>query len=182
MAKPPSGQSPVGGVLRERFDCYRAAVISRLIAVSAYAGAASLFGMALGERGELGAVQHIFRFAIPIVTIVLLFVARRGRVQVLLTGVAMLGGVIVGQQQFERAWEECQRQAPTVRAALIQHHARKGGYPSRLEELSIELPCRAGFRNTILHYLSNERGFKLWYTNDRQTVTATERSSGRSPL
>ncbi len=156
-------------------------MISRLIAASAYAGAAFLFGVALGERGELGPVQHVFKFVIPIATIVLMFVARQGRVQVLLTGAAMFVGVMIGQQQFERAWEDCQRRAPIVRSALIEHHARTGGYPARLEELSIELPCRCGFRNTILHYLSNERGFTLWYTNDRQTITASERSSGRSP-
>lgn len=156
-------------------------MISRLIAASAYAGAAFLFGVALGERGELGPVQHLFKFVIPIATIVLMFVSRQGRVQVFVTGAVMLIGVILGQRQFARAWEDCQRRAPIVRSALIEHHARNGGYPARLEELSIELPCRAGFRDTILHYLSNERGFTLWYTNDRETVTATERSSGRSP-
>jgi hypothetical protein len=156
-------------------------VISRLIAASAYAGAAFLFGIALGERGELGAVQHLFRFVIPIATLVLIFVSRQGRVQVFATGAAMLAGVLIGQQQFARAWEDCVRGAPVVRTALLDHHARTGGYPSRLEELSIELPCRCGFRNTILHYLSNERGFTLWYTNDRQTFSATERSSSRSP-
>jgi hypothetical protein len=156
-------------------------VISRVIAASAYAGAAFLFGVALGERGELGPVQHLFRFVIPIATIVLMFVSRQGRVQVFFTGAVMLAGVIIGQQQFARAWEDCRRRAPIVRIALIEYHARNGGYPARLEELSIELPCRCGFRDTILHYLSNERGFTLWYTNDRQTFTATERSSGRTP-
>ena len=155
-------------------------MISRLIAASAYAGAAFLFGVALGERGELGPVQHVFRFVIPIATIVLLFVSRQGRVQVVATGAVMLIGLTIGQRQFVRAWEDCQRRAPIVRSALVEHHARNGGYPARLEELPIELPCRCGFRETILHYLSNERGFKLWYTNDRQTVTATERSSARS--
>jgi hypothetical protein len=149
-------------------------VISRLIAASAYAGAAFLFGVALGERGELGPVQHLFRFVIPIATIVLMFVSRQGRVQVLATGAAMLVGVWIGQQQFARAWEDCVRRAPIVRTALLEHHARNGGYPARLEELPIELPCRCGFRNTILHYLSNERGFTLWYTNDRERRIATD--------
>jgi hypothetical protein len=156
-------------------------VISRILAASAYAGAAFLFGVALGERGELGAVQHLFRFVIPIATVVLMFVSRQGRVQVLLTGALMLIGVVIGQRQFDHAWEDCRRNAAIVRSALIEHHTRNGGYPARLEELAIELPCRCGFRDTILHYLSNERGFKLWYTNDRQTFTATERSSGRPP-
>ena len=155
-------------------------MISRLIAASAYAGAAFLFGVAIGERGELGPVQHVFRFVIPIATLVLLFVSRQGRVQVLATGAAILIGLHLGQQQFARAWEDCLRRAPIVRNALLEHHARNGGYPARLEELPIELPCRCGFRETILHYLSNERGFTLWYTNDRETFTATERASVRS--
>ncbi|HEU4888330.1 MAG TPA: hypothetical protein VFV49_10610 [Thermoanaerobaculia bacterium] len=150
--------------------------LSRLIAASAYAGAAFLFGVALGERGELGPVQHVFRFVIPIATIVLMIVAKQGRLQVLATGAAMLAGVVIGQQQFERAWEDCLRRAPIVRTALLEHHARTGGYPARLEELPLELPCRCGFRETILHYLSNDRGFRLWYSNDRETRVITERN------
>lgn len=152
-------------------------MISRLIAASAYAGAAFLFGVALGERGELGPVQHLFKFVIPIATIVLMFVSRQGRVQVLVTGAMMLVGVTIGQQQFTQAWEDCQRRAPIVRSALLDFHARNNGYPARLEELPIELPCRCGFRDTILHYLSNERGFKLWYTNDRETRVLTDRET-----
>lgn len=148
---------------------------SRLIAASAYAGAAFLFGVALGERGELGPVQHVFRFVIPIATIVLIFVSRQGRLQVLVTGAVMLAGLILGQQQFDRAWEDCLRRAPIVRTALLEHHARTGGYPARLEELPLELPCRCGFRETILHYLSNDRGFRLWYSNDRETRVITDR-------
>jgi hypothetical protein len=155
-------------------------LLSRLIAASAYAGAAFLFGLSLGERGELGAVQHVFATVIPLAAIVLTIVSRQGRAHVLATGAAMLLGLILGQQQFARAWEECESGAPIVRSALLQHQARTGGYPSRLEELPLALPCRAGFRNTILHYLSNDRGFRLWYTNDRQTFTATERASSQS--
>ena len=154
-------------------------MISRVIAASVYAGAAFLFGVALGERGELGPVQHIFKLVIPIASIVLMFVSRQGRAHVLFTGAAMLIGLTIGQRQFERAFDDCRNRAHIVRTALIEHHASNGGYPARLEELSIELPCRAGFRKTILHYLSNDRGFKLWYTNDRETFTATERSSVR---
>jgi hypothetical protein len=154
--------------------------LSRLIAASAYAGAAFLFGVSLGERGELGAVQHVFKFVIPIATIVLTIVSRHARVQVLATGAAMLIGVILGQQQFARAWEDCLRRAPIVRTALLEHHTRNGGYPARLEELHLELPCRCGFRKTILHYLSNDRGFRLWYSNDRETRVLTDRSSGAS--
>lgn len=156
-------------------------LISRLIAALAYAGAAFLFGMALGERGELGVVQHVFTAVIPLASIVLAFFARQGKVYVFATGLAMLGGQILGQQQFDRAWNECSARAEEVRSALIAFHAKNEGYPSRLEELGTKLPCRAGFRSTILHYLSNERGFRLWYTNDRETVilTASERSSDR---
>lgn len=150
---------------------------SRLIAASAYAGAAFLFGVSLGERGELGAVQHVFKFVIPIATVVLTIVSRNARLQVLATGAAMLAGVIIGQQQFARAWEDCLRRAPIVRAALLEHHARNGGYPARLEELPLELPCRCGFRRTILHYLSNDRGFRLWYSNDRETKVLTDREA-----
>jgi hypothetical protein len=68
----------------------------------------------------------------------------------------------------------------SVRDALVAHRAEHGDYPNRLEELDGALPCRCGFRNTILHYLSNERGFRLWITNDRQTIhfTASGRSAG----
>lgn len=153
---------------------------SRVAAALAYAGAAFLFGVALGERGELGAVQHVFRVVIAISTIVLFFISRRGRVQVILTGAAILTGVVLGQQHFERAWLDCAARAEGVRLALIEHQSRSGEYPARLEELEMKLPCSCAFRTTILHYLSNDRGFKLWYTNDRETFTATERSSIRS--
>ncbi|HYH07280.1 MAG TPA: hypothetical protein VEK11_09515 [Thermoanaerobaculia bacterium] len=156
-------------------------LISRLIAALAYAGAAFLFGMALGERGELGPVQFVFTVVIPAASIVLTIFAKQGRGYVLFTGIAMLGGLLLGQKQFDDAWTDCRTRATDVRAALLAFHAQHDGYPSRLEELDMKLPCRAGFRTTILHYLSNERGFRLWYTNDRETVilTATEKSSGR---
>lgn len=155
--------------------------LSRLIAALAYAGAAFLFGVLLGERGELGVVQYLFGAVIPLATLIMTFLAKQGRVYVFATGIAMLGGLFLGQRQFERAWTDCVARATNVRRALIDFHARHDGYPSRLEELAIELPCRCGFRKTILHYLSNERGFRLWYTNDRETVilTASEKSSGR---
>jgi hypothetical protein len=150
--------------------------VPRLIASIVYAGAAFLFGMMLGERGELGAVQHVFRAVIPIATIVLAIVARQGRVQVAATGVAMLLGLVLGQQQFVRAWEDCSQRAHLVRASLMDAQVRNGGYPSRLEELPIALPCRGGFRGTILHYLSNDRGFRLWYSDDRRMFIATDRA------
>ncbi len=156
-------------------------LLSRLIAALAYAGAAFLFGIVLGERGELGFVQYVFTGVIPTATIILAIVARQGRAYVLATGMAMLAGLRIGQHQYERAWHDCLVRAETVRTALV---AREGDYPARLEELGIELPCRCGFRKTILHYLSNDRGFRLWFTNDRQTLVATDRmafnSSGRS--
>ena len=153
-------------------------LISRLIAALAYAGAAFLFGVALGGRGELGVVQHVFTAVIPLAAIVIAVFAKRNRAHIVLTGALMLLGVLLGQRQFERAWNECLTRGHEVRAALLQ---RDGDYPARLEELDIDLPCRCGFRTTILHYLSNERGFRLWYTDDRQTIvlTASERSSDR---
>ena len=150
-------------------------LLSRLIVALTYSAAAFLFGMLLGERGELGLVQHVFKTVIPIATIVMAIVTPQGRIAVLATGLAMMGGVLLGQQQFARGWDDCTLRAHTVRTALIAHHARTGNYPSRLEELPIELPCRAGFRRTVLHYLSNDRGFRLWYSNDRQRIAATER-------
>ena len=153
-------------------------LISRLIAALAYAGAAFLFGVALGERGELGVVQQLFTAVIPLAAIVMTIFAKRGRLHVLFTGAMMLGGLLFGQQQFERAWNECLVRGPVVREALLRHHAQHDGYPARLEELDLAIPCRAAFRPTILRYLSNERGFRLWMTNDRETRTFS--SSGRS--
>ena len=153
-------------------------LISRLIAALAYAGAAFLLGVILGERGELGVVQRVFLLVIPVATIVMLVVTRGGRLNVLLTGAAILGGLLLGQHQWRRAWDECRTRGPQVRAALLDYHAQHDGYPARLEELPVEIPCRAGFRDTILHYLSNERGFRLWITNDFESVDFN--SSGRS--
>jgi hypothetical protein len=150
-------------------------LISRLIAALAYAGAAFLFGVMLGERGELGVVQYVFAAVIPLASVVMTIFARQGRAYVLFTGMAMLAGLLIGQRQFDRAWDDCVARAETVRVALL---AREGDYPARLEDLGIELPCRCGFRTTILHYLSNDRGFRLWFSNDREAVFLN--SSGRS--
>jgi hypothetical protein len=144
----------------------------RLIAALAYAGVAFLFGLALGERGELGVVQHIFVAVIPLSAVVLTVLSKRGRVYVLTTGLAMFAGLIAGQRQFDAAWRDCIANGERVRSALV---ARQGDYPARLEELPIALPCRAGLRRTILHYLSNDRGFRLWITNDRETWMGTDR-------
>lgn len=145
--------------------------LSRLIAALAYAGAAFLFGVVLGERGELGFVQQIFFYVIPFITLILTIVTKPGaRANVLLTGAAMFGGVFLGHWQFARAWDDCLTRGYVVRDALVRYEAQHDGYPARLEELGIELPCRCGFRKTILRYLSNERGFKLWMTNDREVV------------
>ena len=150
-------------------------LLSRLIAALAYAGAAFLLGLALGERGELGVIQRIFAVVIPLSTAVMLVYARGTRLHVTLTGVAMLTGLLIGQQQWERAWNDCLIHGPNVRGALIAYEREHGGYPARLEDLPIELPCRAGFRKTILHYLSNERGFRLWFTDNRQSVNLSSR-------
>jgi len=146
------------------------------IAALVYAGAAFLFGISLGERGELGFVQQLFAAVIPLTSVILTFLARSGRPQILLTGAAMLLGLFFGQSQFEAAWRDCITNAERVRTALL---ATEGDYPNRLEELPIELPCRCTLRTTILHYLSNDRGFRLWMTNDRETWAATARQPFR---
>lgn len=156
-------------------------MISRYLAAPVYAGAAFLFGMALGERGELGVVQHLFTAVIPLATIAMTFVAKQGRAYVVATGLAILLGLLLGQRQFDRAWSDCIASGERVRTALL---ATNGDYPPRLEDLDIDLPCRAGFRPTILHYLSNDRGFRLWMTNDGETFVATDKrpftASGKS--
>ena len=147
-------------------------LLSRLIAALAYAGAAFLFGLALGERGELGVVQHVFTAVVPLSAIVIAVFAKRNRAHILVTGAAMLLGVLLGQRQFDRAWNECLTRGHEVRNALLQ---RDGDFPARLEDLGMELPCRCGLRTTILHYLSNERGFRLWITNNREVVSFDSR-------
>ena len=149
-------------------------MISRFIAALAYAGAAFLFGMALGERGELGVVQHVFTVVIPITAVVIAIISKRNRAHIVITGALMLGGLLLGQSQFRHAWEDCLTRGHEVRAALL---AREGDYPTRLEDLGVALPCRAGFRTTILHYLSNERGFRLWMSNDREVVNFSSKVS-----
>lgn len=143
---------------------------SAFLAALAYAGAAFLFGLALGERGELGFVQSIFTIVIPIASIVMTTVATRNRAMTLITGVVMLCGLLLGQHQFDRAWRECLVAGNDVHAQLVAYQKQNDGYPARLEMLDDPLPCRCGFRPTILHYLSNERGFRLWMTNDREIV------------
>ena len=145
--------------------------LSRLIAALAYAGAAFLFGAALGQRGELGVVQHLFFFVVPLTTVILMLFAKQSRAQVALTGLAMFAGLYLGQSQFTRAWDECVTTGFTVRDALVRYHTEHDGYPARLEDLGIPLPCRAGFRPTILHYLANDRGFRLWMSNERKEVS-----------
>ena len=158
-------------------------MLAPLIAALAYAGAAFLFGLAMGERGELGVVQYVFLAVIPATTIVLTVVARHARLEVMLTGAAMLAGLFLGQQSFRRAWSECLEAGPVIRTAVERYRAEHDDFPSRLENLNIDLPCDCILRDTILHYLSNERAFKLWITNDAETVTftASGRSAGRPP-
>ena len=153
-------------------------IISRVIAALAYAGAAFLFGVALGERGELGLVQHVFAGVIPLSAVIIAIFSKRNRAHVVFTGATMLAGLLLGQQQFARAWDECLARGHEVRNALLK---LDGDYPPSLEDLDIELPCRCGFRPTILRYLSNERGFRLWMTNNREVVSfsSSEKSSVR---
>jgi hypothetical protein len=156
-------------------------VTSRFLAALAYAGAAFLFGVALGERGELGFVQPVFTIVIPIAAVVLTIFAKRNKALTLFTGIVMFAGLLLGQHQFARAWDECLTEGVRTRARLEAFFAKNDGYPVRLEDLDGETPCGCGFRDTILHYLSNERSFRLWMTNDRETIvfTASGRSSNR---
>ncbi|HET7434560.1 MAG TPA: hypothetical protein VFN10_07605 [Thermoanaerobaculia bacterium] len=139
---------------------------ARTIAALAYAGAAFFFGVALGERGELGFVQTIFTIAIPLITLVLTWFARRARAEVLAAGTAMLIGLVSGQQAFAHAFATCANDAAPIRDAVIDYRTRTGDYPPRLESLHAKLPCRCILRKTILHYAQNERGFRLWFTDD----------------
>lgn len=146
-------------------------LLSRIIAALAYAGAAFLFGVALGERGELGFVQYLFWFVIPIATFILAIRAKQGRPEVFLTGLVMFAGLRYGQAAFALAWDECVIRGPFVRAAIVQHQKRTGDFPARLQDLDIELPCDCVFRKTILHYFSNERGFRLWMSNEKTRMS-----------
>ena len=148
-----------------------------------YAAVAFLFGIALGERGELGFVQHVFAVVIPVATVVLAWFSRGARFPVALTGAAMLAGLLIGQASFRRAFDDCVETGPGVRAAIEQYRAQHDGYPARLEEIYEDVPCGCVLRRTILHYLSNERTFRLWISNDESTITftASGRSSDRSP-
>jgi hypothetical protein len=61
-------------------------LLSRIIAALAYAGAAFLFGVLLGERGELGVVQYVFWVVIPVATAVLMLFSKQGGAEIILTG------------------------------------------------------------------------------------------------
>jgi hypothetical protein len=152
--------------------------LRRLLAALASAGAAFLFGMALGERGELGVVQYAFLGGIPIAAIVLASFARRARVVVLLAGAAMLAGVIAGQRAFDRAFDECRVAAPRVHAAIERHTKTHGEFPRSLDDVG-PLPCRAPLRGSILHYVHNERSYRVWFTNEREMHSATNRGGFR---
>lgn len=158
-------------------------LLSRLITLLAYAGGALLFGLSLGERGELGFVQHVFAAVIPLTTVVLAWRSRGARFYVLFTGAALLGGLLLGQRAFDRAYAECLTDGQRVRESIVQYSAQQENYPARLDDLGIDLPCDCILRDTILHYLSNDRAFRLWITKETETVTftASGRSSSRSP-
>ena len=149
----------------------------RLLPLVTYLAISFLFGIALGERGELGVVQYVFIAVIPIATVILAWLSRGARFDVFLTGLAMLAGLLLGQRAFREAYQECGTEGRIVSARIVQYRAHHDDYPSRLEELDMDLPCDCILRDTILHYLSNERAFRLWITNDRTTVTFT--ASGR---
>ena len=142
-----------------------------------YLAISFLFGLALGERGELGVVQYVFTAVIPIATVILAWLSRDARFDVVLTGVLMLAGLLLGQRAFREAYKECGFGGKIVSARIVQYRAHHDDYPARLEELDMDLPCDCILRDTILHYLSNERAYRLWITNDRSTVTFT--ASGR---
>lgn len=155
-------------------------IVRRLLAALAPAGAAFLFGVALGERGELGFVQWVFLAVIPIAIVVIAWYAKKARREVMTIGTAIVIGLFVGQREFARAYDECVEQIHVVRDAINRYETERGEYPQRLTDLSIDLPCDCLLRDTILRYFSNERGYRLWFTNDRERITATEKSSGRS--
>lgn len=149
---------------------------SRLIAALAIAGAAFLFGLALGERGELGAVQYVFLAGIPAGTLAIAGFARQSRPEVLFSGLAMFAGLVVGQQAFARAFDECIGRAPAVQRAIADYTGKRGDYPHVLADLEIDLPCDCVLRDSILHYAYNERNYRLWFTDDRQTYSGTNRA------
>lgn len=149
---------------------------SRLIAALAYAGAAFFFGLALGERGELGVVQYAFLIGVPTAAVILSTFARHSRIEVLLGGAAMFAGIAIGQQSFRNAFDECLSRAPEVHAAIRGYTTRHGEFPHDLETLAIELPCACTLRDSILHYAHNERSYRLWFTNDFATHSATDKA------
>ena len=149
---------------------------SRSIAALAWAGAAFLFGLALGERGELGVVQYAFLAGLPIAALVLAVFAKRARLEILLAGATMVAGLITGQQAFDRAFHECSTAIAVVNAKIQEHTKKHGEYPHDLTKLEIAIPCRCILRDTILHYVQNERSYRLWYTNDVATISRTEKS------
>lgn len=151
-------------------------IVRRLFAALAPAGAAFLFGVALGERGELGVVQWVFLAVIPIAIAVIAWYAKKARREVMTIGTAIVIGLFIGQREFARAYDECVDQIATVNAAIIRFEKQRGEYPQRLTDLAIDLPCDCLLRDTILRYFSNERGYRLWFTNERETVSRTHRS------
>lgn len=141
-------------------------VLRRLIAALASAGAAFLFGLALGERGELGAVQYVFLGVIPIAIAVIARFAKRARAEVLWIGTALVLGLIVGQDSFRRAYDDCVARGHLVRDAIDAWYEKNGDYPPRLDALAVpDMPCRCLLRRSILHYFQNERGYRLWFTD-----------------
>ena len=106
-------------------------LLSRLIAALAYAGAAFLFGVVLGERGELGVVQQLFTGVIPAVTVLLaIFTKPPGRPYVLFTGLAMFAGVSA-EQRFS-ASAGIGVKVPMSRALSFRFEGR--GYYTALED------------------------------------------------
>lgn len=151
-------------------------IVRRLFAALAPAGAAFLFGVALGERGELGLVQYLFLGGIPAAALVIAWFSKKARRDAITIGFAMMAGLFIGQREFARAYDECVQQIGVVKAAVDRYEAERNEYPQRLGDLSIDLPCDCLLRATILHYFANERGYRLWFTNDREKITATGRS------
>ena len=149
--------------------------IRRLTAALALAGAAFLFGVALGERGELGVVQYVFLGGVPVAALVLASFARRARIEVILGGAAMFAGVVIGQQAFRDAFAECIEKGPVVHAAIQRYTREHGEFPHDLEKLGIDLPCECLLRKSILHYAHNERSYRVWFTNDFATHSATDK-------
>lgn len=138
---------------------------------------ALLIGLALGERGELGAARTIYAAGIPIILGVFAW-RSHARVGLAVFSFAMFAGLGIGWLSWNRAYEDCTSNADTVRASLDGYFLTHHRYPDHLGELPAKPPCRCLTRPTILHYSHDNWGYKLWYgsyTNAEELVGVAPR-------